>query len=268
MVILWSVLILGGLGVVFGLGLMYCSKAFSVERDPKIDDVFALLAGINCGGCGYPGCDQFAEALVRGETTVDLCRPTFARKKEEINVILGTKSEDMEETVAAVLCCGGNDSKDKFAYKGYGNCRSVQMLAQGSKICPVGCMGLKDCSVACNYHAVDVCTEKKYSVVNRNRCTSCGACVSACPKKLIVRIPKKAEYYVACNNHAAAKDLRSYCTVGCIGCGRCGKACKYDAIKTVDRLAVIDYKKCTNCGECFKVCPTKVIKKTDGASRA
>ncbi|MDR1094525.1 MAG: 4Fe-4S binding protein, partial [Clostridiales bacterium] len=223
-IILWSVLILGGIGAVLGLGLTYFSKLFNVERDPRIDDVFACLAGINCGGCGYAGCDAFAAALVKGEAKTENCRPTSAAKKEEINAILGAEGGDTEDTVAAVLCNGGNNAKDKYSYQGYGNCRSSQMLAQGSKFCPVGCMGLKDCSVACGYNAADVSAETNYSVIKKHRCVSCGACVSACPKKLIVRIPRRAKYYVACSNHAAARELRSYCTAGCIGCGKCASA--------------------------------------------
>ena len=260
MVILWSTLLLGGIGAILGAGLAWCSKKFNVERDPKIDDVYALLAGINCGGCGYPNCDEFAAALVKGETRIDKCMPTAHQKREEINEVLGAEHGDLIETVAVARCCGGNNAKDKYTYQGYGNCRSSQMLAQGSKICPVGCMGLKDCSVSCGYHAVDVSTETNYSIVIKHRCTSCGACVSACPKKLIARIPKTAKYYVACMNHAAARDLRTYCASGCLACGKCAAACKYGAIKTIDQLAAIDYKKCANCGACVKVCPTKVIK--------
>ena len=40
----------------------------------------------------------------------------------------------------------------------------------------------------------------------------------------------------------------------CIGCKVCEKYCRHDAVKIVDRKAVIDYDKCVGCGQCVAVC--------------
>lgn len=40
----------------------------------------------------------------------------------------------------------------------------------------------------------------------------------------------------------------------CIGCRICEKYCRHDAVKVVDRKAVIDYAKCVGCGQCVAVC--------------
>ncbi len=45
----------------------------------------------------------------------------------------------------------------------------------------------------------------------------------------------------------------------CVGCGACVKACAYDAIQMVDKLAVIDLEKCTLCGACVQACPFDAI---------
>ena len=58
--ILFSILVLGVLGGVFGALLAFASKIFHVEVDPKQAAVREALAGANCGGCGFPGCDGYA----------------------------------------------------------------------------------------------------------------------------------------------------------------------------------------------------------------
>ena len=40
----------------------------------------------------------------------------------------------------------------------------------------------------------------------------------------------------------------------CIGCKICEKYCRHDAVKVVDKKAVIDYDKCVGCGQCVAVC--------------
>ncbi len=40
----------------------------------------------------------------------------------------------------------------------------------------------------------------------------------------------------------------------CIGCHICEKYCRHDAVKIVDKKAVIDYDKCVGCGQCVAVC--------------
>jgi electron transfer flavoprotein alpha subunit len=45
----------------------------------------------------------------------------------------------------------------------------------------------------------------------------------------------------------------------CVGCGKCLKACAYDAISISDKLAVIDIDKCTLCGACVQSCPFEAI---------
>jgi ferredoxin len=51
------------------------------------------------------------------------------------------------------------------------------------------------------------------------------------------------------------------CFYGCLGCGDCVKACKFDAIKMDPQtgLPVVDQDKCTACGACAKACPRGII---------
>ena len=52
MEIMIAALVLGALGLIFGLVLTGTSKVFAVPSDPKRDAVREALPGANCGGCG------------------------------------------------------------------------------------------------------------------------------------------------------------------------------------------------------------------------
>lgn len=51
------------------------------------------------------------------------------------------------------------------------------------------------------------------------------------------------------------------CTFGCLGCGDCVEACKFDAIHMNPEtgLPEVDEAKCTACGACSKACPRNII---------
>ncbi|NTW71887.1 MAG: DUF362 domain-containing protein [Eubacteriaceae bacterium] len=53
----------------------------------------------------------------------------------------------------------------------------------------------------------------------------------------------------------------------CIGCSKCTKWCRVNAITVTDKKAILDYSKCVGCGECIAMCPVHAIKpqwETDG----
>ncbi len=51
------------------------------------------------------------------------------------------------------------------------------------------------------------------------------------------------------------------CSYGCLGCGDCVAACKFDAIRMNPEtgLPEVDEAKCTACGACAKACPRNII---------
>ena len=252
-------LVVAGIAGILAFLLAFLGQKMAVQRDPRIDDVARNLSGANCGGCGYAGCDAFAEALVKGEADISACNATPKENKQNIARILDIKVEDGEKTVAVVHCNGGNKCKNKFDYQGYGNCLSAQLLAGGNKACEVGCMGLGSCMDACPYDAINVDENTAVATVDKDLCRSCGICISACPKKLISRIPYKAVVYVACSNLCKGKEVMGVCANGCIGCGKCAKNCPSNAISLTNNLACIDYTKCVGCGNCVELCPRHCI---------
>lgn len=49
------------------------------------------------------------------------------------------------------------------------------------------------------------------------------------------------------------------CNFGCLGYGSCVKACPFDAIHIVDKVAVVDKEACKACGKCVITCPNHLI---------
>lgn len=250
--------ILVGLAAVFGTLLAVLGKKLAVAVDEREEKIASLLAGANCGACGYPGCAGFAKALVEGRAEINMCAPTSPDNKEKIGEVLGVEVS-AEETKIVVCCAGGNESLDKYSYMGYGDCRSMELIAGGRKECPWGCLGMGSCSTACGYSACKVDKACGYAVIDKVKCVGCGACIVACPKGIIKRIPAAAKVYVACSGHDKGKDVKSICKKGCIACTLCVKNCPEGAIHMEENLAVIDYDKCTGCGKCVEKCPAKCI---------
>ncbi len=258
MTIAWSVIILFALAFVFGVLLAVCGKKFAVIEDERIEQIQKQLSGANCGGCGYAGCADFAKAIVEGKANVSSCGVTSAEGKKAIAEIMGV-SVSAEDTKLVVCCRGGNNATDKYDYMGYGDCRSMELLGGGRKVCKWGCLGMGSCTDVCPEHAIDV-RDGGFAYINRKKCIGCGQCIKACPKMLIKRIPKQAKVYVACTNcMRGGKDVKAMCKNGCLGCGLCAKNCPQSAIEMVNNLPVIDYSKCIGCGLCSEKCPAKCI---------
>lgn len=259
MEIIFAILVLGFLGLFFGIGLAIASKKLAVHIDEKVEKVFHLLPGANCGACGNPGCFGFAESLVSSKAVVDACRVSNEASREEIAKIIGTSLEKKIRRTAVLHCQGGAKVKERFIYSGINDCLAANLVAGGSKACVFGCLGFGTCAKACPFGAISM-SEEKLPVIDQNKCRACNKCVLVCPKKLIALVPVTGVVMVCCNSHDFGKEVKMACSVGCIGCKLCEKACKFSALTVIDNLAVIDYHKCTSCGECVKVCPTHAIK--------
>ena len=166
--------------------------------------------------------------------------------------------EEARDTVALVRCSGGVRAVKRFEYKGMRDCYAAKAVAGGLNECRSGCLGMGTCVSACPHGAISV-TENMVAQVDAEKCTGCMICADVCPQELIVPIPRGANVHVLCSSSECRAALRMVCSIGCIGCGECAKACKYDAIHVVDDLAVMDHSRCVGCGECAAVCPRGVI---------
>ena len=250
--------IVSALAILFAILIIVVSKKCKVKEDEKAKKIEQFLAGANCGGCGFAGCADFANALSSGKANLNSCGATSSEARKEISNILGIPFVEAESKFAVCKCAGGLDCLDKFEYIGNEKCINQNILMGGKKSCATACLGGGDCQNVCINGAIII--ENQKSSINKEICISCGACVKACPKHIIELIPKTAKVYVACSSKCKGKEVMSSCKVGCIGCGLCAKNCPNNAIKMIDNLAVIDYSLCTGCGLCRDKCPRKIIK--------
>ena len=256
MMIVGSLAILAGLGIAFGVGLAVASKLLHVEVDPRIARIAEVLPGVNCGGCGYAGCNAYAEALVNEGASPSDCSPGGEEVAAQIAEVLGVEAVAAEKMLA-VLRCRGRVVPSRFTYDGLHDCRAANLLQAGPKGCGYGCLGFGTCAEACPFGAIKMVDQ--LSVIDEEKCVGCGKCVDACPRRIIAL--RRVEDYVEvlCLSQDKGGMVRKICELGCLGCKKCEKACKFDAISVDNFLAQIDFEKCIACGKCVKECPVGVI---------
>ena len=149
--------------------------------------------------------------------------------------------------VAAVLPqanCGGC---------GYPGCSGfadacVKAGSLEGKLCPVGGQAVM-AKVADILGLAAEASEPKVAVVRCN-----GTCANR---------PRTNQYDGArsCAIAAALYGGETGCSFGCLGCGDCVAACKFDAIRMNPETGIpeVDEEKCTACGACAKACPKGII---------
>ena len=227
------------MALVLSFVLGWADRAFHVEVDPRVDAAIDALPGANCGGCGYVGCGEYAEAIVLDGAPVNLCTVGGKSCTEALAAVMGVAAT-VSYPWRPVVHCGARygDRLGRSPYIGEQRCGPANLVTdvQG---CIYGCLGFGDCTRACNFDAIHI--EDGLARVNYENCVGCGACAKVCPRNIITMAPFKKErmLVVECSNHDAGKDVKAVCRVGCVGCGVCGRTC--DMFTLQDNLSCIDY---------------------------
>ena len=206
-IFIFSVVLLAVLGILIGILLGVAGKVFAVETDERVEKVRECLPGNNCGGCGYPGCDGLAEAIVAGDAPVNGCPVGGAPVASKIAEILGVEAGSSEKQVAFVKCAGTCDvAANKYHYVGEMDCRRAAMVpGRGEKACSYGCLGLGSCVEVCQFGALSI--QNGVAKVDRDKCVACGQCVATCPNHVIDLIPYSSAYAVQCSSKDKVKQL-------------------------------------------------------------
>lgn len=256
--IIIATLVVGVIGLLIGVALVFAGKKFYVEVDERIPKVREFLPGNNCGACGYAGCDAVAEAIVNGTAPANACPVNNAANLEKISEVMGVEAVAPERKVAFVKCAGDCDqTTNRCHYVGIDDCRAAVLAGISIWECDYGCLGYGSCVKACQYDAIYV--DNGVAKVNTAKCVGCGQCAKACPKGLIELIPEGKDVAVRCSNHDRGPEVKRVCGIGCIGCKICTKQCESEAITVDGNLAHIDYEKCVGCGKCAEKCPRGII---------
>ncbi len=260
-VLLYSLIVLGVMGGILAVILYFIAQKFKVEENPLIEEVEAALAGANCGGCGFAGCRNFAEACVKAaaekKSLAGLSCPSSDMQK--VADILQLTVEATEPKIAVVRCNGScENAPSKVHYEGADICAFANTLYAGENGCPNGCLGLGDCVKACPFDAIHIDDKTGLPVVDSEKCVACGACTKVCPRNIIEIRPRgknDRRVYVSCMNGEKGAIAMKNCKVSCIGGQKCFKPCPFEAIEMRGNLAYIDPAKCKSCRKCVEVCP-------------
>jgi electron transport complex protein RnfB len=262
---LWNIIAAGltmlGLGGAFAIVLLIASERLKVTVDPKIEQIHQVLPNLDCGACGFPGCGQYAKAVLNEPGLIGKCAPGGAAASAKIADILNLQVSDSGPQKRPIVHCRAHtEDKTFFAkYEGIESCTAANALAN-VQACAFGCLGYGDCVEACKFDALHIIDS--LATVDYEKCTGCTACSKACPRGLIEMVPFGHENMltVACSSKETGKSTRACCKVGCIGCGLCAK--QTDIFVVEDNLARLDYTKYQpneKTETAMNKCPTKVI---------
>ena len=238
-IVILAAVVLFLLAIVMALILGWANRAFHVEVDPRVDAVNTALPGANCGGCGYVGCNEYAEAVVAGSIGPDKCPVGGEGVAKAVAEIMGLELE-ASWPYRPVIHCGATlaERLQRREYRGEQTCAAANLVG-GMQGCTYGCLGLGDCSRVCDYDALHVVNG--LAQVDYDKCVGGGACARVCPRNIISMVPFKMERMmaIACSNKDSGKAVKEVCKVGCIGCKGCER--RSDLFVVENNLARINY---------------------------
>jgi len=129
-------------------------------------------------GGGAKACDYGCLGL---GTCVEKC--AFGAISIEDGIAVVDKSKCVGCGACARVCPKGVIAMIDAKISAVVKCNSSEKGAVVRNLCDAGCIGCKICEKKCEYDAIHV--EDNLARVDSSKCSACGECVNACPKKII-----------------------------------------------------------------------------------
>ena len=160
-----ALLVLVGLGAIFGAVLGFAAVQFKTEGNPIADQITDILPQTQCGQCGHPGCRPYAEAIANGEA-INKCPPGGEATIQALADLLDLEVIPLDEE------------------HGEENVKSVAYIREDE------CIGCTKCIQACPVDAILGAAKLMHTVIV-SECTGCDLCVEPCPVDCIDMIPEE-----------------------------------------------------------------------------
>lgn len=157
---LTAVITLASIALIAGIGLSIAARQLPSGDEDFVEHVNALLPQTQCAQCGFPGCRPYAQALVAGDTEINLCPPGGDDTVRRLADLLG---RDVIPLAASVV-------------------PSVAVIDEAL------CIGCTHCRAACPVDAIVGAHQLMHSVIE-SECTGCELCVAPCPVDCISMRP-------------------------------------------------------------------------------
>lgn len=267
MSVILAILVMGLIGGTFGYALAVLDKKLHVTEDPLVEEIIALLPGVNCGACGQAGCSAYARHAVKTKEIGSGCLPAGDEINAQIAAKLGVDHSGGFVSLKLIVKCsaGCNNQMRSYEYRGPASC-AVCHASGGNIDCTTGCLGLGDCVKACPVGALSIVDGRV--LIDNEKCITCRACVKACPRSLLELVETgqfdRFYYVVGCNNPDDAISTKKVCKTGCIGCGICVKMVNESPFYVEHKISRLNYKKAagrTDLDKAVEKCPVKIISK-------
>lgn len=160
--IITAVLTITLLALLAGLLLGYASDRMPANPEAIVEQVNDLLPQTQCAQCGYPGCRPYAQAIIGGSASINLCPPGGDDTVRRLAELLGRTAEPLAAVPATGL--------------------RVAVIDEAA------CIGCTHCRTACPVDAISGAHHYLHTVI-RSECTGCELCIAPCPVDCIRMVP-------------------------------------------------------------------------------